>query len=189
MPENLPQNGLVAVVKRSCPTCVLAAPVLGHLAQQGGLKVYTQDDPSFPDTVPGPIDDIALDVSHRLGIEIVPQPKLSPTEPTAGDPRRDHEAEEAGQSGRGRILKAGEMVVFVAGEPPIAGTQILYFLDPTFGSRVAIRLHPPARHRVPPWCSRPDDLPTKPASAAAPVSRRAGRLGRRRSAVARDCAG
>jgi type IV secretion system protein VirD4 len=38
----------------------------------------------------------------------------------------------------GRILKAGEMVVFVAGEPPIAGTQILYFLDPTFGSRAAI---------------------------------------------------
>jgi type IV secretion system protein VirD4 len=37
-----------------------------------------------------------------------------------------------------RILKAGEMVVFVAGEPPIAGTQILYFLDPTFGSRAAI---------------------------------------------------
>ncbi|HEX6442174.1 MAG TPA: thioredoxin family protein, partial [Stellaceae bacterium] len=72
MPENLPQNGLVAVVKRDCATCVLAAPVLGHLAQQGGLKVYTQDDPSFPDAVPGRIDDTALEVSHRLKIEIVP---------------------------------------------------------------------------------------------------------------------
>jgi type IV secretion system protein VirD4 len=38
----------------------------------------------------------------------------------------------------GRILEAGEMVVFVAGEAPIAGTQILYFLDPTFARRAAI---------------------------------------------------
>jgi thiol-disulfide isomerase/thioredoxin len=72
MPENLPQSGLVAVVKRDCPTCVLAAPVLGQLAQQGGLRVYTQDDPSFPDTVPGRIDDTGLEVSHRLKIEVVP---------------------------------------------------------------------------------------------------------------------
>jgi hypothetical protein len=72
MPEDLAQNGLVAVVKRDCLTCVLAAPVLGHLAQQGGLKVYTQDDPSFPATVPGRIDDTALDVSHHLRIEVVP---------------------------------------------------------------------------------------------------------------------
>jgi type IV secretion system protein VirD4 len=34
------------------------------------------------------------------------------------------------------------MVVFVAGEPPIAGTQILYFLDPTFGRRAAIPAPP-----------------------------------------------
>jgi thiol-disulfide isomerase/thioredoxin len=72
MPENLPQSGLVAVVKRDCPTCVLAAPVLGQLAQQGGLRVYTQDDPSFPDTVRGRIDDTGLEVSHRLKIEVVP---------------------------------------------------------------------------------------------------------------------
>jgi hypothetical protein len=72
MPEELPQNGLVAVVKHDCPTCVLAAPVLGYLAQQGRLKVYTQDDPSFPEIVPGRIDDTALDVSHRLKIEVVP---------------------------------------------------------------------------------------------------------------------
>ncbi|MBV9154055.1 MAG: thioredoxin, partial [Alphaproteobacteria bacterium] len=32
----------------------------------------TQDDPSFPDTVPLRLDDHALDVSHRLQIEIVP---------------------------------------------------------------------------------------------------------------------
>lgn len=72
MAADPPSDGLVAVVKRDCPTCVLAAPVLGALAQRGGLVVYTQDDPTFPETVPGRIDDTALDVSYRLGIEVVP---------------------------------------------------------------------------------------------------------------------
>jgi hypothetical protein len=69
MPEDLPRDGLVAVVKRGCPTCVMAAPVLGELV---GLTVFTQDDPSFPETVPARVDDTALDISHRLNIEIVP---------------------------------------------------------------------------------------------------------------------
>jgi hypothetical protein len=72
MPEDLPRDGLVAVVKRDCPTCVLTAPVLGALAREAGLTVCTQDDPLFPETVPGRIDDTALDLSHRLKIEIVP---------------------------------------------------------------------------------------------------------------------
>ncbi|TMJ60407.1 MAG: thioredoxin family protein [Alphaproteobacteria bacterium] len=63
---------MVAVVKHDCPTCVMAAPVLGDLAREQGLTVYTQDDPSFPETVPGRIDDTMLDTSHRLGIEVVP---------------------------------------------------------------------------------------------------------------------
>ena len=69
---SLPRDGLVAVVKRDCPTCELTAPVLGELARRAGLTVFTQDDPSFPDTVPGPVHDLALDLSHRLKIEIVP---------------------------------------------------------------------------------------------------------------------
>ncbi len=72
MPQELPRDGLVAVVKNDCPTCVMAAPVLGELARLIGLTVFTQDDPSFPETVAARIDDTALDVSHRLGIEIVP---------------------------------------------------------------------------------------------------------------------
>src|SRR5437660_4529287 len=68
----LPQDGLVAVVKRDCPTCVRPAPVLGELARRAGITVYTQDDPSFPDTVPAPLDDLDLNMSHRLKIEIVP---------------------------------------------------------------------------------------------------------------------
>ena len=67
-----PQDGLVAVVKRDCPTCELTASVLGELARRAGLQVYTQDDPSFPETVPGRIDDTALDISHFLKIEVVP---------------------------------------------------------------------------------------------------------------------
>jgi len=70
--SSLPQDGLVAVVKRDCPTCELTAPVLGELARRAGITVYTQDDPSFPETVPGPVHDLALDVSHQLKIEIVP---------------------------------------------------------------------------------------------------------------------
>jgi len=72
MTAMLTSDGLVAIVKRDCPTCELTAPVLGELARRGGLQVYTQDDPSFPETVPQRIDDTALDISHKLKIEVVP---------------------------------------------------------------------------------------------------------------------
>ncbi len=39
---------------------------------------------------------------------------------------------------KGDILEAGEMLVFVAGQPPIRGRQILYFMDPTFSTRSKI---------------------------------------------------
>lgn len=72
MSKTIPQNGLIAVVKRDCPTCVLAVPVLGELASLEGIIVYTQDDPTFPEEIAGRVDDTGLDISHRLGIEIVP---------------------------------------------------------------------------------------------------------------------
>ena len=72
MSKTIPQNGLIAVVKRDCPTCVLAVPVLGELASLEGITVYTQDDPTFPEELLGGVDDTDLDVSYRLGIEIVP---------------------------------------------------------------------------------------------------------------------
>jgi hypothetical protein len=65
-------DGLVAIVKRDCPTCRLVAPVLAELA--GGddpVTVYSQDDPSFPDGVKV-VDDTALDVSFALDLETVP---------------------------------------------------------------------------------------------------------------------
>lgn len=68
----LPLDGLIAVVKRDCPTCELTAPVLAELAAQCALEVFTQDDPTFPESIARPVDDTSLNVSHGLGIEIVP---------------------------------------------------------------------------------------------------------------------
>lgn len=66
-------DGLVAVVKRDCPTCVLVAPVLDELADAGAdLTVYTQDDPAFPDGRATVVDDTELAVSWHHNIETVP---------------------------------------------------------------------------------------------------------------------
>ncbi len=69
-------DGLVAVVKRDCPTCVLVAPVLDELWQRGAqLTVYTQDDPSFPEPEAVDaivVDDTSLEVSWHHDIETVP---------------------------------------------------------------------------------------------------------------------
>ncbi len=65
-------DGLVAIVKRDCPTCRLVAPVLAELADgDEPLTVYSQDDPAFPDGVKV-VDDTALDVSFALDLETVP---------------------------------------------------------------------------------------------------------------------
>lgn len=64
-------DGLVAVVKRDCPTCELVAPVLQALARRGALSVYSQDDPSFPAEL-AVIDDRELAVSFHYRIETVP---------------------------------------------------------------------------------------------------------------------
>ena len=68
---SMPSDGLIVVVKRDCPTCELTVPVIAELRRLGAVTVYTQDDPTFPDDAPA-IDDTDLDVSYRLGIEIVP---------------------------------------------------------------------------------------------------------------------
>ncbi len=67
MPD-LPSDGVVAVVKRECPTCRLVEPVLGELS---GVAVYSQDDPGFP-AVGDVRDDTALEVSVALHIDTVP---------------------------------------------------------------------------------------------------------------------
>src|SRR5262245_585713 len=65
-------DGLIAVVKRDCPTCRLVEPVLAQIAAETTLTVYTQDDLTFPSNVANVIDDTSLERSYHLQIEIVP---------------------------------------------------------------------------------------------------------------------
>src|SRR5438105_3984902 len=65
------RDGLVAVVKRECPTCELVAPVLAQLHAEVPLTIYSQDDPAFPGGL-GAHDDRELDVSFALHIDTVP---------------------------------------------------------------------------------------------------------------------
>jgi hypothetical protein len=65
-------DGLVAVVKRDCPTCNLVAPVLAQLAAHDEkLTVVSQDDPAFPDGMTV-VDDRDLDLSFALDLDTVP---------------------------------------------------------------------------------------------------------------------
>ncbi len=63
---------LIAIVKHECDTCVLVAPVLAQLRAAAPLTLYCQDDPSFPASLGGSIDDRALDHSWRWRIETTP---------------------------------------------------------------------------------------------------------------------
>jgi hypothetical protein len=64
-------SGLVAFVKKECPTCETVAPVLSQLAENGGLTIYCQDDPAFPEAL-GAEDDTSLRVSWHHDVEVVP---------------------------------------------------------------------------------------------------------------------
>ena len=65
-------DGLVAVVKRDCPTCELVAPVLSDLHERAGLTVITQDDPNFPVDADWVRHDDDLALSWHHNIETVP---------------------------------------------------------------------------------------------------------------------
>ncbi len=59
--------------KRDCPTCELVAPVMGALAARDpAFKVYSQDDPAFPEQVATVEDDRELEAAFRHRIDIVP---------------------------------------------------------------------------------------------------------------------
>jgi thiol-disulfide isomerase/thioredoxin len=71
-------SGVVAFVKRDCPTCELVAPILAKLRKELGaldepvaLTVFTQDDPEFP-AGSDRVDDTDLTVSWHHEIEAVP---------------------------------------------------------------------------------------------------------------------
>ena len=64
---------LVIVAKRDCPTCTMLEDVYASI--EGGsvpLRVYSQDDPAFPENIFDVLDDTALETSYRFDIEIVP---------------------------------------------------------------------------------------------------------------------
>jgi len=65
-------DGIVAIVKRACPTCELVAPVLEQLADTTELTVYTQDDPHFPTDADWVHHDHDLAVSWHHDIDTVP---------------------------------------------------------------------------------------------------------------------
>ena len=73
MPAALPlqgiPDGLVAVVKRDCPTCVIVEPVLRQLAAAGSGLPYADPGRSlFPADVPCVVDDTGLGAPFALGI-------------------------------------------------------------------------------------------------------------------------
>jgi len=64
-------DGLVAVVKRDCPTCLLVVPVLQQLAASTVITVASQDDPDWPADVRR-YDDTSLELSWRQKVHTVP---------------------------------------------------------------------------------------------------------------------
>ena len=70
-PSHLP-DGLIAIVKRDCPTCEMIVPVLAQLAASDlPFAVWCQDDPAFPPGLEAG-DDRELELSYRLGVATVP---------------------------------------------------------------------------------------------------------------------
>jgi hypothetical protein len=66
-------DGLVAFVKRACPTCSMIEPQLREAANaRSDFQVVTQDDATFPSGVANLIDDRELDHSYGNRIEATP---------------------------------------------------------------------------------------------------------------------
>jgi len=66
-------DGLVAFVKRACPTCTLIENEMRELARAfPDFSVVSQDDPAFPSGVARVVDDRALEHSWRNNIEATP---------------------------------------------------------------------------------------------------------------------
>ena len=66
-------DGLVAFVKRACPTCTLLESQMQQLAKRlPEFRVVSQDDPRFPAGVERIVDDRQLEQSWRCEIESPP---------------------------------------------------------------------------------------------------------------------
>ena len=65
-------DGLVAIVKEDCPTCVLVAPVLADLADRASMTTITQDNAAFPQVADWVVHDHDLAYSWFHEIDTVP---------------------------------------------------------------------------------------------------------------------
>jgi hypothetical protein len=73
MNTSIARDGLVAFVKRACPTCTLIEPQMREIAAaMPAFQVVSQDDPKFPSGVARVIDDRELDHSWLNSIEATP---------------------------------------------------------------------------------------------------------------------
>lgn len=73
MTQTLIADGLVAFVKRACPTCGLIVPQMQEAGRaRHDFQVVTQDDVTFPEGVTNVIDDRELDHSYLSNIEATP---------------------------------------------------------------------------------------------------------------------
>ena len=71
--QSLVQDGLVAFVKRACPTCALIETQMREVARKlPQFQVVSQDDPRFPAGVDRLVDDRELDRSWLNNIEFTP---------------------------------------------------------------------------------------------------------------------
>jgi len=71
LPASLPDDGLVVVVKRDCPTCLLVVPALDQLAETSDVTVVVQDDLE-PFAHLSATLDANLDASWALRVTTVP---------------------------------------------------------------------------------------------------------------------
>ena len=89
-------DGLVAIVKEDCPTCVLVAPVLADLADRASMTTITQDNAAFPEAADWVVHDHDLAYSWFHDIDTVPTLLRvvdgEPTERLEGWKRDDWEA-------------------------------------------------------------------------------------------------
>jgi type IV secretion system protein VirD4 len=168
MLDEFPSLGRLAIIADALPKCA-GYGIKAFLAAQNREQIFSAYGPHHSITgnmhiriIYAPNEyETARWISDRLGTETVitegvtesvarlgsmrnvsrtfhatSRPLMTPDEITAlRKPRKDE---------AGRIVESGEMVVFLAGERPILGTQPLYYLDPVFQARSLIPAPPAA---------------------------------------------
>jgi hypothetical protein len=68
-----PPDGYIVFCKRACETCAMVVPAMKEIAEViTALTIYCQDDPGFPEGLPGVVDDTSLETSFHFDIETVP---------------------------------------------------------------------------------------------------------------------